>query len=320
MSKKKIDITNIEINNIDLNLIKDFIDMYDDCQEKFNEYNELCNSLRNDERIKEHNNEELETTIKNIIIKIINETSSCKDKTKLQTLKEEYEKYNSAQFELKKYNNIIKIYNNMYAGDLSKYFNNNEIDTRINEYVDEKYKEYTEEEKEEQRKIEKNIYLKREKSTITQIYINIKYLYEVCSKIYENTSKTKRKKGLISMIKTKIQKLKLKKSITEIDQDYVKDNEIHLAKIKSNQTTFIDLDSLEKNIEFYKMFKDPMYKYINENNKKINDARIEAEEEPKEIKISENMTVLTRRERIESLKQMKKELEPEEIIIPVKTA
>ena len=109
MSKKKIDITNIEINNIDLNLIKDFIDMYDDCQEKFNEYNELCNSLRNDERIKEHNNEELETTIKNIIIKIINETSSCKDKNKLQTLKEEYEKYNSAQFELKKYNNNIKI-------------------------------------------------------------------------------------------------------------------------------------------------------------------------------------------------------------------
>ena len=321
MSRKKIDISNIELKNIDLHLIKDFIDMYDDCQEKFDEYTKICIELRNDKKIKNSNNDNLEKSLNTIINNIINEIASSKDKNKLEILKKEYEKYSSIQEELKKYNNIIKIYNDMYAGNLAHYFNNEKLDMIINQYVNEKYDDYSPEAKEEQKRIERDKYLKKENSTITQIYINIKYLYEICSKIYENNEFKTQKKGLISMIKTKIKKLKLKKSINEIEQEYVKDNEIHLAKIKSKETTFIDLDSLEKNIDFYKMFKEPIFKYVNENNKKINDARIEAEKEKEEIKISENVTVLTRKQQIDSLKQMKRELnEQEEITIPVKTA
>ena len=58
MAKRKFDIYNIEINNTVLYLMKDFIDMYDDCNEKFKEYNNLIDELRKEEKIKK----QLETT------------------------------------------------------------------------------------------------------------------------------------------------------------------------------------------------------------------------------------------------------------------
>lgn len=321
MKKKKLDLYNIEINNTDLYLMKDFIDMYDDCNEKFKEYNNLIDRLRKDEKIKK----QLETTddivkaLNKILNKIVKEMMDSNDKNKLENLKKEYQKYNENLKELSKYEPIVKIYNDMYASNLSKYFD--ESDKKIEAETRNKYSDYTEEELEEQIRIEKRKYEKRKSSTLTQIYINTKYLYEVCSKIYEAQQTRTPVHGLISMIKTKIQKLKLKKSINEINQEYIKDNEIHLAKVKANETLYIDMDSLEKNMEFFNMFKEPMNKYVNNSIEEITKARKKAEDEPDEIQISENVTVITRKEQIEELKKAKEELvQPEEIIIPTKTA
>jgi tetratricopeptide (TPR) repeat protein len=156
---------------------------------------------------------------------------------------------------------------------------------------------------------------------LTQVYINTKYLYEVSSKIYETKQNKVPVHGLISMIKNKVQKLKLKKAIKEINQAYVKDNEIYLAKIKSDETVYIDMKSFEESLDFFKMFKEPMNKYVNNSIDEITKARKEAEEIPAEIQISKNVTVITRKEKIEELKKAKEELmQPEEIIIPTKTA
>lgn len=323
MGKKKIDLYNIEINNTDLYLMKDFIDMYDDCNEKFKEYNSLIDELRKDSKIKKQleSTEDIIKTLNQVINEIIKELMNSNDKEKLKNLKEEYKKYSKKLIELNKYEPIVKIYNEMYANNLSNYFDEEEMNKKIEDETRIKYNDYTEEELEEQIRIEKNKYSKKKTSTVTQVYINTKYLYEVCSKIYEAKRNRIEKHGLISMIKTKIQKLKLKKSIKEINQEYIRDNEIHLAKVKSDEPIYIDMDSLEQNLEFFNMFKEPMNKYVNNSIDEIEKARKEAEKLPDEIQISDNITVITRKEQIEELKKAKEELtQPEEIIIPTKIA
>ena len=323
MAKRKFDIYNIEIDNSELYLMKDFIDMYDDCNEKFKEYNDLIDELKKNKKIKK----QLETTddmvkaLNQILNKITKEIMDSNDKEKLENLKEEYTKYSNYLSDLNKYEPIIKIYNEMYASNLSKYFDEKDLDKKIEDATRIKYSDYTEEELEEQIRIEKNKYSKKKTSTLTQVYINTKYLYEVCSKIYETRQNKVPVHGLISMIKTKIQKLKLKKSIKEINQAYVKDNEMYLARVKADETLYIDMESFEKNLDFFKMFKEPMNKYVNNSIEEITKARKKAEKLPEEIKISENVTVITRKEQIEELKKAKEELtQPEEIYIPTKTA
>jgi len=323
VGKKKIDLYNIEINNTDLYLMKDFIDMYDDCNEKFKEYNSLIDELRKDSKIKKQleSTEDIIKTLNQVINEIIKELMNSNDKEKLKNLKEEYKKYSKKLIELNKYEPIVKIYNEMYANNLSNYFDEEEMNKKIEDETRIKYNDYTEEELEEQIRIEKNKYSKKKTSTVTQVYINTKYLYEVCSKIYEAKRNRIEKHGLISMIKTKIQKLKLKKSIKEINQEYIRDNEIHLAKVKSDEPIYIDMDSLEQNLEFFNIFKEPMNKYVNNSIDEIEKARKEAEKLPDEIQISDNITVITRKEQIEELKKAKEELtQPEEIIIPTKIA
>lgn len=319
MQKKKFNIYNIEIDNTDLYLMKEFIDMYDDCNEKFKEYNKLINNIRKEEKLKEKEN--LTESIEKILNNIIKKMMDCKDKQSLEQLKNEYKKYSEQLKEIKKYDPIVKIYNEMYATDLSQYFDNKNTEQEIEYNTRKKYKSYSEEELKEQIKIEKEKYKKRQTSTITRIYINTKYLYEICSKIYEIKQKEVENHGLIAMIKNKIQKVKLKKTIKEINQEYVKDNEIFLAQVKADENIYIDMESLEQNIEFFKMFKDPMEKYIINKSKQIQEARKEAEKQPEEIQLSEKVTLITRKEQIENLKKVKEELTcPEEIIITTKTA
>ena len=323
MRKKKIDLYNIDINNADLYLMKDFIDMYDDCNEKFKEYNNLIDELRKDNKIKKQleTSDDIIKALNKILNKITKEIMDSNDKEKLENLKEEYQKYSKNLTELNQYEPIIKIYNKMYASNLSEFFDEKEIDRNIENNTRIKYNDYTEEELEEQIRIEKNKFSRKKTSTITQLYVNTKYLYEVCSKIYETKQNSVPVHGLISMIKTKIQKLKLKKSIKDINQEYVRDNEIYLAKVNSNEPLYIDMESLEQNLEFFNMFKEPMNKYVNNSIDEIEKARKEAEKLPDEIQISEDVTVITRKEQIEELKKAKEELtQPEEIIVPTKIA
>ena len=170
----------------------------------------------------------------------------------------------------------------------------------------------------------------QQESTITQVYRYVKYLYEICEKLYDYKPE-KKSKNILSIIKTKIKQLKLKRTIKKVKQDYIKDNEMNIAKIDS--TLFIDMDSLEQNFEYYKMFEGPMFKFIMDNNETIKKA-VEETEKPieNEIVISSNnednkveIIEVNRKEQIKRLKETKEQLiereeMEKEIIVPTKTA
>ena len=202
MSKKKFNIYNIDINNNDLYMMKEFIDLYDDCQEKTKEYNELIDEFRKDEKLSEKMNDGIgiNKSLEKLQTNIINKISTSKDPKELEALKEEYKKYNEMEKQLCKYDEITTIFNNMYASNLSEYFDKENNDKQIEENTKQEYSDYTEEELEEQIKIEKLKNKKQQTCTITQIYLNIKYLYEICSKIYETKKSKPKKMGFISMV------------------------------------------------------------------------------------------------------------------------
>ena len=320
MAKKKFDIYEMNIDLNDLYLMKDFIDMYEDLKVKFDDYNKLVDEIRKDSKVKSQleKTDNLEKALNQILNKIVKRISESNNKEELEQLKVDYEKYDKKLKELKKYDSVMNIYNKTYANDLSKYFENS--DSKIEENTRKKYSDYTEEELEEQIRIEKRKFEKKKSNTIEQVYRNIKYLYKVGCKINETEQNKIHVHGLISMVKLRLQKLKLKKSIREINQEFLND-EMNLAQIKAEKTTYIDMDLLEQQREYFEMFKEPIRKYVNKNENEIDQARRKAEELPEEIQISENVTVLTRKEQIKELKKAKEELtQPEEIIIPTKTA
>lgn len=320
MAKKKFDIYEMNIDLNDLYLMKSFIDMYEDLKVKFNDYNKVVDEIRKDSKVKSQleKTDNIEKALNQVLNKIVKRISESKNKEELEQLKVEYGKYNRKLEELKKYDSIMNIYNKTYSNDLSKYFENN--DSRIEENTRKKYNDYTEEELEEQIRIEKAKFERKKSNTIEQVYRNIKYLYKVGCKINEIERKKVQVHGLISMVKMNLQKLKLKKSIREINQEFINDD-MNLAQIQADKTTYIDIDLLEQQREYFEMFKEPIRKYVNKNENEVDDARRQAEELPEEIQISENVTVLTRKDQINELKKAKEELtQPEEIIIPTKTA
>lgn len=316
MKKQKLDIENMPLSNVDLNLINDFINLYEDVQEKINEYNALCDEIRSDYMVKNELNkdseQELTTALDRTRLNLINKMTKCKSEEELKELNEQIKRLQKTTRKLNQYDSILKIYNEKIYGKRfpKNYFNIKT--TSMNKYQ----------------------YIKQQDSTITQVYKYAKYLNEICKKLYDYKPE-KKKKGLFSIIKTKIEQLKLKKTIKRVKQDYIKDNEMNIAQI--DDTLFIDMDSLEQNFEYYKMFEEPISKFIIDNNNKITEARKQAEKEiDNEIIISNisektiepEIVELSREKQIENLKQAKEELTklkmqneiPEEIIIPTKTA
>ena len=320
MAKKKFDIYNMNIDLNDLYLMKSFIDMYEDLKTKFNDYNKLVDEIRKDSEVKKHleKSDNIEKALNQVLNKIVKKIAESNNKEELEQLKVDYEKYNKKLEELKKYDSIMNIYNKTYSNDLSSYFENN--DSKIEENTRKKYNNYTEEELEEQIRIEKSKFERKKSNTTEQVYRNIKYLYKVGCKINEIEQNKVQVHGLISMVKMNLQKLRLKKSIREINQEFINED-MNLAQVKAEKTTYIDMDLLEQQREYFEMFKEPIRKYVNKNENEIEQARRKAEELPEEIQISENVTVLTRKDQIKELKKAKEELtQPEEVIIPTKTA
>lgn len=320
MAKKKFDIYEMNIDLNDLYLMKDFIDMYEDLKVNFNDYNKLVDEIRKDSKVKSQldKTDDIEKALNQILNKIVKRIAESNNKEELEQLKVDYEKYDKKLKELKKYDSVMNIYNKTYSNNLSKYFENN--DSKIEENTRKKYNDYTEEELEEQIRIEKSKFEKKKTNTIEQVYRNIKYLYKVSCKINETEQNKVQVHGLISMVKMRLQKLRLKKSIREINQEFIND-EMNLAQVKADKTMYIDMDLLEQQREYFEMFKGPIRKYVDNSIDAVDEARKEAEELPEEIQISENVTVLTRKDQINELKKAKEELtQPEEIIIPTKTA
>ena len=311
MKTKKINIENIPLSNVDINLIKDFIDLYEDIKDKIDEYNNLCDDIRTNIMIKEEISKNPETDLIELFDKVrmnlIKRISSSKNAEELSELNKNIKELQIQSKKLNQYDNILKIYNNTIYGRRfpSEYFDS---------------------------KVEKNKYqyIKQQQSTITQVYRYVKYLYEICEKLYDYKPE-KKSKSLLSVIKTKIKKLKLKRTIKKVKQDYIKDNEMNIAKI--DNTLFIDIDSLEQNFEYYKMFEGPIFKFIMDNNEKIKKA-VDETEKPIENEIvvsnftEENKTEIIevdRKGQIKKLKEVKEQLMGQEeiekeIIVPTKTA
>ena len=136
MKKNKIDIENIQMSNIDLNLIKDFIDLYDDINEKINEYNKLCDNLRTNIYIKNELNKNSEEDIiysfnkaRNNLIKKI---SSSKSESELLELNKQIKELQKLTRQINQYDSVLKIYNNTIYGKSfpSEYFNSKTVDNK----------------------------------------------------------------------------------------------------------------------------------------------------------------------------------------------
>ena len=156
-----------EMNKENLQIIKDFIDIYEKVEQKYKEYCILCESIRKNIIYQKNKKENISLieNCKNIDTILTKQIIQSKDKYRKKLLEQQKENLNIQIEEIKKYLIIEKIYNEMYYGNLSKYF-----------------QEEPEEEKETVKynikdELQEKDYYYNKKSTITQIYIRLKYLY-----------------------------------------------------------------------------------------------------------------------------------------------
>jgi len=155
------------MNKENLQIIKDFIDIYEKVEQKYKEYCILCESIRKNIIYQKNKKENISLieNCKNIDTILTKQIIQSKDKYRKKLLEQQKENLNIQIEEIKKYLIIEKIYNEMYYGNLSKYF-----------------QEEPEEEKETVKynikdELQEKDYYYNKKSTITQIYIRLKYLY-----------------------------------------------------------------------------------------------------------------------------------------------
>ena len=197
-----------EIENKDLNIIKQFIELYEKIESKYKEYCIICDSIRKNILFQQYDKNK-----ENIKIEEIFETLKKEQYEKIKQEQDEYRKnlikeqiklIEKEVNELKKYKKIENLYNMMYYGNLSNYFE-----------AEEKTKELPTKEYKKEITPTKDIYFNK-KSTITQIYIRVKYLYE-----------------------------------------------------EPNKPEKLDNEILNNIIEFYKKFKQPIKKFIDENYESI---------------------------------------------------
>ena len=201
----------------------------------------------------------------------------------------------------------------MYSGNLKEYFDNDNLDEKIEKYTKEKYPEYDGEVLQEQIEIEKSQYLKKEQCTITRIYLNIKYHYEVCSKIFESKKNESKSNSLFSKIKKAIKKYRLKKKLRLHNREYQEENDI-LRHVNDGEPVYIDLDSFEKNTEFYRIFKGPMKEFVKEKSGSIKKAIKKYDELPDEIEVGKNITIITNTENTNNSQKMSEKNENEIVI------
>jgi hypothetical protein len=314
MAKVKFDFYNIDIKLEDIRAMEDFINLYDDCQDKIKQFNAKQEELMKDKKIAE----KMKNTDNNIIEAVqeanndmMDEFIQSNDEETRKKLKIKIDEYNNELSELRKFDKISELfYSEIYSDNLSKYFNNEGLEEKIEKYTKEKYPSYNKEELDEQIKIEKELYLRKEKSTITRVYLNIKYLYEVSLKIYESKKNEPKKNGIFTKIKNAIKKYKLKKNLKKYNKEYQEENEVNISNIDKHEHVYTIMEDLEKDTEFYKMFKEPIKLFVNDKKEKIKEAVNETLRLPKEFEIGKNITILT-----ESKKREKQETEKEKEII-----
>ena len=190
----KLNFEKIEVNYVDIELMKIFIEYYEDSQKYINEYNELCKNIRTKLKISKEKSviDELNNRINDNLI----EKSHITDKNKYKKLEQEYQELMENYNKIKQYKKIIEI-------------NRKFDETTIGQLQKTKQDEY--------KKFEK------QKSGIRVIYINIKYLYQIYRSIFEYNINKKEPNF--------IKKLKLKQALKQIKPITI-ENEYNFANIE----------------------------------------------------------------------------------------
>ena len=152
----------------DLNTIKNFIDLYEETIQKYKEYNGLCETVRKNiiYQTYKDSNLTIEENCKNIVEILTKEINNTNDEYRKKLLREQQTILMNQLGEIKKYTKIEEIYTSMYYGNISEYFEEKqeeEKDTIVYNIKDE---------------IPEKEYYYNPKSTITQIYVRLKYIYD----------------------------------------------------------------------------------------------------------------------------------------------
>ena len=216
----------------DLKIIRDFICLYEKIEEKNKEYYIKCDSIRKNIIYQNYMQENLtiEENYKNIEKILNNEISKTKDEYRKNLLKEQLNKLKEQYSEIDKYKIIERIYNDMYYGNIQKYFEK-EIEEEP-ETIEYRIKEEPQEKE----------YYYNKKSTKTQIYIRLKYLYDFHNEYYVN----KKEIGIdFDLLKNN---LKFYQIFKEAIKKYIKEN-------KENIEHIINTISEEKEREYIQKIK-----------------------------------------------------------------
>jgi hypothetical protein len=160
----------------DLNLIQEFTDMYEQTEQKYNEYNTLCESVRKNIIYQNYEQESLtmEENYKNIIEELTKNINKEQDQYRKKLLIEQRINLINQIDTIKKYKPIEETYTNMYYGNIEKYF---EIEP-VKEKATVVYNMKDE--------LKEKEYYYNQKSTIRQIYVRLKYIYDFYTEYYIN--------------------------------------------------------------------------------------------------------------------------------------
>ena len=165
-----------ELTQEDLNLIKEFIDIYEETAQKYREYSTLCESVRKNIIYQNYkqDNLTLEENCENIIEELTKSINIEKDEYRKKLLKDQKINLINQIDTVKKYKKIEETYTTMYYGNLEEYFETEpkkEKETIVYNPKDE---------------LQEKEYYYNPKSTIRQIYIRLKYIYDFYTEYYIN--------------------------------------------------------------------------------------------------------------------------------------
>ena len=272
--------------NVDINIIENFIYLYELVIKYHNEYQELCNNIKKQYNIP--NNLNIEKLILKKDAEILNKVKETKEESKKKELMDKYNDLMNKYNELKNYNKIVKLFEEIQKESLKPYIEPKSND-EIGKMIDNKYPNLNKSIRNYKIISEKEKIEEQQKSSIEQIYINVKYLIDALNIIrkYKETS-------MFNLIK----KIKLKKELKKLGNN---DN---------NKYNYTNKNALDNNIEFVSVIFPQILQFNKENETKINEAVKEAQKLPEEIEIADGITIITksRKEQIYDLKEIKKQL------------
>lgn len=239
---------------IDISAMQKFIDIYEDLEKEYQRYQAYIKSLSEIMNITQE--KEVEIQIEDERIKTLNKLG--KDKQETEKLKIKLQKLEETKQQLEKFSGIINLYKIFSKENAMQEFYQPIDKQELRRQIKMQYPEYDDASIEYQLKIEMDKYNKQEKNTITEIYIDLK---QIC-KIKEEIEKNKK-------IKLKLlSKLLLKRKLKKLNFDSSK-------------------------LVLYQRYMPLVQKFNSKYQEKIETEKIKAEELPKIIRISDDITIET---------------------------